>query len=156
MDTPKVIENLFYSITLVSTFTCIVRSDYNFAFGLLCYYMLKTSKDKVQTARPVRNYKLLNAKQLLFINAGLILFDIIYCITMGNVWAGKPLHNEKTWKAFDNIRTITLILSWLNIIIRVRFIMTKLSREQQCSFCLSLFAVPQSDYILNASHKCLI
>ena len=62
MDTPKVIENLFYSITLVSTFTCIVRSDYNFAFGLLCYYMLKTSKDKVQTARPVRDYKLLNAK----------------------------------------------------------------------------------------------
>jgi len=53
MDTPKVLENLFYSITIVSTFNCIVRSDYNFAFGLLCYYMLKTSKDKVQTARPV-------------------------------------------------------------------------------------------------------
>ena len=47
MDAPKVIENLFYSITLVSTFTCIVRSDYNFAFGLLCYYMLKTSKEKI-------------------------------------------------------------------------------------------------------------
>ena len=54
MDTPKVLENLFYSITIVSTFTCIVRSDYNFAFGLLCYYMLKTSKDKVATSRPVR------------------------------------------------------------------------------------------------------
>ncbi len=60
MDAPKVIENLFYSITLVSTFTCIVRSDYNFAFGLLCYYMLKTSKDKIQTARPVRDHRVLN------------------------------------------------------------------------------------------------
>ena len=61
MDVPKVIENLFYSITLVSTFTCIVRSDYNFAFGLLCYYMLKTSKDKVQTARPVRDHHVLKS-----------------------------------------------------------------------------------------------
>ena len=38
---------------------------------------------------------------------------------MGNVWAGKPLHNEKTWKAFDNIRGITLFLSWVNVLIRV-------------------------------------
>ena len=53
MDSPKLIENLFYTITLVSTFTCIVRADYNFAFGLLCYYMIKTGKDVVQTARPV-------------------------------------------------------------------------------------------------------
>ena len=56
MDSPKVIENLFYAITIVSTFTCIVRSDYNFAFGLLCYYMMKTSKDKIQSSRPVRFY----------------------------------------------------------------------------------------------------
>ena len=47
MDTPKLIENLFYTITIVSTFTCVIRSDYNFAFGLLCYYMIKTSKDLV-------------------------------------------------------------------------------------------------------------
>ena len=60
MDTPKLLENLFYSITIVSTFTCIVRSDYNFAFGLLCYYMIKTSKDIVQTSRPVRLSSLLN------------------------------------------------------------------------------------------------
>ena len=54
MDVPKLIENLFYTITIVSTFTCVIRADYNFAFGLLCYYMIKTSKDFVQTARPVR------------------------------------------------------------------------------------------------------
>ncbi len=47
MDVPKLIENLFYSITIVSTFNCIVRSDYNFAFGLLSYYMIKTTKDTV-------------------------------------------------------------------------------------------------------------
>eukprot|EP00347_Sterkiella_histriomuscorum_P016364 403353472 len=107
MDGTKILENLFYSITIVSTFTCVIRSDYNFAFGLLCYYMIKTSKDQVKTAKP-----------LLLINIGLIIFDIIWCITMSNVWSGKPLHHEKTWKAFENIRTFTMILSVLNIFIR--------------------------------------
>ena len=53
MEGTKILENLFYSITVISTFTCIVRSDYNFAFGLLCYYMMKTTKDAVRTAKPV-------------------------------------------------------------------------------------------------------
>ena len=53
MDAPKLIENLFYTMTIVSTFTCVIRSDYNFAFGLLSYYMIKTSKDQIKTARPV-------------------------------------------------------------------------------------------------------
>ncbi len=53
MDSPKILENLFYGITIVSTFTCIIRSDYNFAFGLLCYYMIKTSKDLIKAAKPV-------------------------------------------------------------------------------------------------------
>ena len=43
MDGPKIIENLFYVITIISTFNCIVRSDYNFAFGLLSFYMLRTA-----------------------------------------------------------------------------------------------------------------
>ena len=107
METPKILENLFYSITIVSTFTCIIRSDYNFAFGLLCYYMMKSSKDIIKTARP-----------LLLINIGLIVFDVLWCITMSSVWSGKPSHHEKTWKKFDNIRTITMVLSVLNIFIR--------------------------------------
>jgi hypothetical protein len=107
MEAPKLIENLFYTITIVSTFTCIVRADYNFAFGLLCYYMIKTTKDPAQTARP-----------LLLINGGLIIFDILWCITMSNVWSGKPAAHEKVWHAFDNIRTFTMILSVLNIFLR--------------------------------------
>ena len=57
--------------------------------------------------------------QLLLINAGLVIFDIVWCVTMSNVWAGKPVHNERTWRAFDNIRTFTLLLSVLNILLRV-------------------------------------
>ena len=56
MDGPKILENLFYSITIVSTFTCVIRSDYNFAFGLLCYYMIKSTQDVIKTAMPVSLY----------------------------------------------------------------------------------------------------
>ena len=44
MNGVKLIENLFYAITIVSTFNCIVRSDYNVAFGLLSFYMIRTSR----------------------------------------------------------------------------------------------------------------
>jgi hypothetical protein len=54
MDGVKLASNIFFSITCMSAFTCIYRSDYNFAFGLLCYYMLQTGKDQASNvAKPV-------------------------------------------------------------------------------------------------------
>ena len=47
MDGPKIVEHLFFAVTCVATFTCIIRSDYNFAMGLLCYYMIKNASDKI-------------------------------------------------------------------------------------------------------------
>ena len=47
------VRNLFYVMTCVATFTCIIRSDYNFAFGLLGYYMIKTANPK-KMLRPVQ------------------------------------------------------------------------------------------------------
>ena len=46
MEGPKIVENLFFGVTCISVFTCIVRSDYNFAMGLLCYYMIKNAGEK--------------------------------------------------------------------------------------------------------------
>ena len=40
-DGAKYIENIFFAVTCISVFTCVVRSDYNFAMGLLSYYMIK-------------------------------------------------------------------------------------------------------------------
>ena len=54
MSGPAVLENLFFGVTCVSCFTCIVRSDYNFAMGLLCYYMIKNAADNItKVARTV-------------------------------------------------------------------------------------------------------
>jgi hypothetical protein len=51
------LENCFFAITCISIFTCLVRSDYNFAMGLLCYYMIKgindQGKNKKRTAKTV-------------------------------------------------------------------------------------------------------
>ena len=43
-DGKKIVENLFFAVTCISCFTCIIRSDYNFATGFLCYYMIKNSQ----------------------------------------------------------------------------------------------------------------
>ena len=47
MDGQKIVENIFFTVTCVSVFTCIIRSDYNFAMGLLCFYMIKNASDKI-------------------------------------------------------------------------------------------------------------
>ena len=49
MQGPKIVERLFFAVTCVSVFTCIVRSDYNFAMGLLGYYMIKNIGSKVES-----------------------------------------------------------------------------------------------------------
>ena len=51
-------KNLFYLMTCIACFNCIIRSDYNFAFGLMGYYMIKTSNIKKieRTAYTVSDY----------------------------------------------------------------------------------------------------
>jgi hypothetical protein len=44
--------------------------------------------------------------------------DILWCITMGSVWAGKPAKNPQNWAAFSNIRAITMFFSYVNIALK--------------------------------------
>ena len=58
MNGAKITENIFFTVTCISVFTCVIRSDYNFAMGLLSYYMIKNidkkqSSDIVKVARTV-------------------------------------------------------------------------------------------------------
>ena len=43
LEGPKIVENLFFAVTCISIFTCTIRADYNFAMGLLCYYLIKNA-----------------------------------------------------------------------------------------------------------------
>ena len=61
MNGAKIVEHIFFSVTCVSVFTCVIRSDYNFAMGLLCYYMIKNIGNKAgteisKTARTVSHF----------------------------------------------------------------------------------------------------
>ena len=46
MSGAKIVENIFFTVTCISVFTCVIRSDYNFAMGLLSYYMIKNIGNK--------------------------------------------------------------------------------------------------------------
>ena len=45
----QIAENIFFTVTCVSVFTCVIRSDYNFAMGLLSYYMIKNLGSKSES-----------------------------------------------------------------------------------------------------------
>ena len=47
-----------------------------------------------------------------------IVMDILWIVTMRNVWASKPLKNASSWGAFDNIRGLTILLSVVNIALK--------------------------------------
>lgn len=108
MNAPKIVENIFFAVTCVSVFTCTIRSDYNFAMGLLSYYMIKNAKEKIGPT----------SLSLLMISALTIVIDILWCLTMQNVWAGKPPRNQAAWAGFDSIRSFTLFLSYLNVVLK--------------------------------------
>ena len=47
-----------------------------------------------------------------------IVMDFLWIFVMREVWSGKPLKNANAWKAFDNIRSVTLFLSFVNMALK--------------------------------------
>ena len=45
--------------------------------------------------------------------------DVLWIFVMHDVWSGKPMKNANAWKAFDNIRTVTLFLSFVNVVLKI-------------------------------------
>merc|ERR1711935_550556 len=105
-------------MTIIATCTCIIRADFNFAFGLLGYYMMKTTN---------RNKMDRTLTTLLGIVALLIAMDIVWCMTMRSVWSNKPVNNKSNWPIFDHMRTLTLIFSYIGIGVKVAIIGSILS-----------------------------
>ena len=55
---------------------------------------------------------------MIYLNAALFVFDIVWCATMGSVWSGKPAHDEAIWEAFNFLHTFVIGMSVVNIILR--------------------------------------
>ena len=47
-----------------------------------------------------------------------IAMDVLWVFVMRSVWDGKPAKNANAWKAFDNIRSIVMFLSFVNIVLK--------------------------------------
>jgi len=62
-------------------------------------------------------------QKLVKLNVLLIIFDVIWCITMNSVWGAKPAHHEKVWEGFSNIHSVILLLSGINILLKVSFLL---------------------------------
>ena len=45
----KIIEMIFLVITWISSLSCLVRTDFNFAFGLFNYYLWISREDKANS-----------------------------------------------------------------------------------------------------------
>ena len=56
---------------------------------------------------------------MILLNLLTIGMDILWVLVMKSVWAGKPAKNVQDWKFFDNIRGLTMFLSYINIFIKV-------------------------------------
>ena len=37
---------------------------------------------------------------------------------MNSVWGNKPAKNGQHWSVFNNIRTVTIVFSWINVLIK--------------------------------------
>ena len=74
LEGPKIVENLFFAVTCISIFTCTIRSDYNFAMGLLSYYLIKNCDNsskrhkQVETVSFRTRVRLRNANLMFFIS----------------------------------------------------------------------------------------
>ena len=47
-----------------------------------------------------------------------IVMDFLWVFVMREVWSGKPMKNANAWKAFENIRSITMFLSFINMVLK--------------------------------------
>ena len=55
---------------------------------------------------------------MLLLTVMTIVMDILWIFVMRDVWSSKPLKNANAWKAFENIRSITLFLSFGNLVLK--------------------------------------
>ena len=82
-----------------------MRTDYNFAFALLCYYLWYTSKDEQR--EPI-------GKKLILLNVFLLVLDLIWLIAVGGSWSSIP-----SLQKYSGVHSFSLFMSWINFLLRI-------------------------------------
>mmetsp|Transcript_14656 Transcript_14656/g.12477 ORF Transcript_14656/g.12477 Transcript_14656/m.12477 type:complete len:184 (+) Transcript_14656:32-583(+) len=102
----RIIEYTYLAMTWIAAFTCLVRTDYNFAFGLFGYYYWVSRINSAQVTRT-----------LIVTNAALIVFDIIWLLTAASHW-GEEMDNAPIWNSTSGIRSFAVFFSSINILVK--------------------------------------
>jgi len=105
-DFSHIIGNLFLAITVVSAFNCLIRTDYNFVFAILSYYLWESKRDPEMQ------------RLLMFFNLALIAFDIIWLVSLGGLWT-TSLPGNALWNGFKGLHVFVLILSVIGIALKL-------------------------------------
>ena len=103
------IEYAFLLEACLASFCCLMRTDFNFAFALICYYLWHSYRDKDEMKEHV-------ARQLFGLNLFLIIVDLIWLCIMGSVWGQEPVSG---WDGMETMHSFTIFFSSLNLIIKV-------------------------------------
>ena len=98
MNGAKIVENIFFTVTCISVFTCVIRSDYNFAMGLLSYYMIKNigNKQGTEITKIARTVSVYDIAKFLYRNKLLTLRYLGNHLKRDDNRDGRPvdLHHE--------------------------------------------------------------
>ncbi len=109
----------------ISCVECLIRTDFNFAFALFCYYLWISDKTN-STANYVPNVFLsANPSQLLIFTGVVTVVDCIWLFVMWAIWTKKLKHNS-AWNNFSYLHYFTLILAVINIILKVKFLLVNM------------------------------
>ena len=109
------LEHGFLAMAVIASVNCLARTDFNFPFALLFYYLwhranTQESMDKANIGR-----------KLLILNVVIGVLDLIWLIVMGSVWHSTPDENVEAWESLSGMHSFVLFFSWINWILRVSF-----------------------------------
>ena len=104
----KGIEYGFLGMAVLSSFACLVRTDFNFAFALLCFYLWHSVAEKQDQRENI-------GKKLILLNLALLVLDLIWLITMGSVWGGQ----EELLENYSGVHNFAMFVSWVNWFLRL-------------------------------------
>lgn len=102
----KSIEMLFLSIAYVSVLSCLARTDYNFAFAFLSYYLWISKDDST------------NSLIILVLNSLTTIVDFIWILSIGYIWT-HTYQNNPVWNSLNGIHVFTITCSVVNMILKV-------------------------------------
>jgi hypothetical protein len=97
---------LFLAVAWISVMACLIRTDYNFAFAFLSYY-LWISKDDAT-----------NSLIILVLNSLSTIVDFIWILSVGYIWTHE-YKNNKVWNSLHGLHVYVIFCSVLNMILKI-------------------------------------